>query len=396
MPNAQTILGLLDRLQSDYIHVNQYRCAVVRNRNATCMRCAEACTSGCISLQDGELVVSPEKCIGCGTCATVCPTCALEAHHPDDAKLFVSCTKAMEKNDGHAVIACRNFMAAARGLVDVEKVAEVACLGRVEESLLVMLATLGATRITLVATECASCPFKAGCDTAKAVCSTVSRLLDTWNHSIEVSVSEKFPRSVRLASDKGYDPDRRAFFRSVKSTTRVVSTSTAAFAVDEALGVVPRRAEPVRYVRVQADKTLPHFLPARRRRLVEGLKTLGSPRDEMIETRLWGHVVIDPDRCNSCLMCATFCPTEAIKKYRQPDGTFGIEHYPGRCVKCRCCTDICNQDALTLCDDVQASDVTSDLCERYQMRPLDFEPGNLKELHTHVGKLIGVEEVYDH
>ncbi len=43
------------------------RCAKVRNRNVACLKCAEACTSGCISIVDDELVIDSDKCVGCGT-----------------------------------------------------------------------------------------------------------------------------------------------------------------------------------------------------------------------------------------------------------------------------------------------------------------------------------------
>ena len=102
MPSAKNFLGLLEKLQSADITVHQNRCAVVRNRNATCMKCAEVCTSGCISYNDNELIVSPEKCIGCGTCATVCPTCALEAHRPNDAELLAH-LRALMRRQGEVI-----------------------------------------------------------------------------------------------------------------------------------------------------------------------------------------------------------------------------------------------------------------------------------------------------
>lgn len=58
----------------------------------------------------------------------------------------------------------------------------------------------------------------------------------------------------------------------------------------------------------------------------------------MIDTRLFGHVIIDGEKCTSCQMCATFCPTEAIRKFgdaataAETGKPFGIDHYTGRCV----------------------------------------------------------------
>lgn len=68
------LLALLGEIESDAIAVHEERCISVRNRNADCLRCVEACTSGALAYRAGELLVEPERCIGCGTCATACPT----------------------------------------------------------------------------------------------------------------------------------------------------------------------------------------------------------------------------------------------------------------------------------------------------------------------------------
>ena len=95
MAHVTNFLGLLEKLQSADITVHQNRCAVVRNRNATCMKCAEVCTSGCISYNDNELIISPEKCIGCGTCAIVCPYNAPKVD--EEKKKAVRCNGCAER-----------------------------------------------------------------------------------------------------------------------------------------------------------------------------------------------------------------------------------------------------------------------------------------------------------
>ena len=75
----------------------------------------------------------PPKCVGCGTCATVCPTCALESLNPSDAELKVACLRAARGDE--VVIVCSQ-MEAALGDCCAWCAASVICAGRVDESLL--------------------------------------------------------------------------------------------------------------------------------------------------------------------------------------------------------------------------------------------------------------------
>ena len=130
--SRKSIVGLLDDVDGAAIKVRQDRCAKVRNRNVECLKCADACTSGCISLVEGKLVVDASKCVGCGTCATVCPTCALEARNPSDAELLHECIQAAR--DNRLVIACDQVVQALKGIVAEDSLVSVVCLGRMDES----------------------------------------------------------------------------------------------------------------------------------------------------------------------------------------------------------------------------------------------------------------------
>ena len=57
------ILGLFEKLESQSLAVQPSRCVVVRNRNASCRRCAEACPTGAILVEGNDLAVAPERSV---------------------------------------------------------------------------------------------------------------------------------------------------------------------------------------------------------------------------------------------------------------------------------------------------------------------------------------------
>lgn len=414
---VDNILGLFEKLESQSLAVQPSRCVVVRNRNATCRRCAEACPTGAILVEGNDLAVAPERCIGCGTCATVCPTAALESKKPDDKELLRAAVAAMQANDGAAVIMDAAMQAAAEGKYDPAKVAVVKSLGRVDESFIAVLVAGGATSVALVAgpaegktaegnaeeaeaAEIAETVGAAPDRAAQLVRDTAALLLETWGSDVSVKLTTKLPRSVRLAEPAEFDTGRRGFFSSMRDEARAAAAITAEHVVREKLGA--DEPEEPKFAKVTEDGTLPHFLPERRGRLLLALSNLGEPEDIMIDTRLFGHVIIDPEKCTSCQMCATFCPTEAIRKFgdaataAETGKPFGIDHYTGRCVQCHCCEDICPTNALTLSTDVFATDVTKrGRSERIEMRPRKHKVNDPKSIVNAMSDLLGAPNVYE-
>lgn len=355
------ILGAFDAMESAAIVVHQERCAKVRNRNVTCLKCAEACTSGCIALVDGELVVDASKCVGCGTCATVCPTCALETRNPTDAELAAACAAA--RCGGEVVIACEPALAALDGLVRPDAVASVVCAGRVDESLLAGLAAQGVSHVRVLCGSCESCAQRHGRATAELVAETCERVLAAWGAQLAVDVGERVPEAV-LADGVAPDDAAAAFaehFAQPRGNEPIAPEKSRVNGTDAA-----RRAAPLRVMR---DGTLPHFVPDRRERLLDALADLGEPQAEKLDCRLWGTVVIDGSKCTSCRMCATFCPTGAIVKFDEADGRMGVKHFPADCVKCGSCRDICPADAIVLRDQVKPAALANGECHRYSMAP---------------------------
>ena len=422
---APVILGVFDNLKNNAIIVHQERCAKVRNRNVTCLKCAAACTSGCISLNDGQLVIDESKCVGCGTCATVCPTCALEARNPKDERLYAECKKSIK--DETCVIACNLALQAAEGLIDNKNVVPVVCAGRVEESLIVRLAVAGAKEVRIVCGNCEMCAQKLGHETACMVANSAKELLAAWGKDVSVVLSQEFPESMLLS---GVAPEKcvsaySAFFSQERSNPAIsekteadgagacvgedgtdagastgedaVTGEDAAAVEDAAAGEGATTDEGLAFhlQHVMDDGTLPHFIPDRRERLLDALCALGEPVNKEISSRLWGCIVIDGTKCVSCRMCATFCPTGAITKFDEEDGTFGVRHFPADCVKCCSCQDICPADAILVLDKVQASFLVDGQTHRYVMKERPTTINNAHQILSHMRVQMEGSDIYE-
>lgn len=334
-------MGRLERLEGYGLAVHPERCVRVRNRHASCVRCAEACTSGALSLRDGALTVNEALCVGCGTCATVCPTCAIEARHPVDGELLAAAHRALRAGR-EAVFACHRAFEQAPAACAAAGAIELACLSRMEESLAMRLFADGAQCVRLLHGACEGCPRENGFASVKLVRDTVDSLLETWGLNCEYDVQQ------------------------VGSEVKVAAADAAA-PQHVATGGIRAASAFRKPAHVQADGTLPHFVPLRRHALLDALADLGNPVRPDLDTRLWGHVSIDMSACRSCKMCAVFCPTGALQKYVGEDGHGGVEHYPAECVHCGLCQDICPVQAITSSTAVPTSMLADGKTERYPM-----------------------------
>lgn len=380
----KSILGVLEGMAPAAIAVHQERCAKVRNRNVECLKCADACTSGCIAMVDGKLTVDASQCVGCGTCATVCPTCALEARNPSDAELLQACLRA--RCDDEVAIACEPLRRAAAGVLDGARAADVVCLGRVDESLTSGLAAEGVRCVRLLCGDCSQCEQEHGAATARLVAETSNALFAVWGSDARVSVEKGVPESARIATADASQAERavETYFSVKRGCQLVGAEAVEPSAASEAPAADSPASDPSSLnpalLRVMKDGTLPHFVPDRREALLDNLAALGEPVRDSVVTRLWGCVVIDGQACSSCRMCATFCPTGAIRKFDNEDGTFGVDHFPGDCVQCGSCRDVCPEDAIRLLDEVKPAYLLGGAVHHYTMRPRAVELGSAQQI----------------
>lgn len=379
---AAPMIEQLPRLESGSLRVDHTRCLRVRNRNTSCDRCARACNSGCIALEEDGIMVDAARCIGCGTCSAVCPASAIEALGPDDGALLEGVLAACAQRGQDAVFACERALEDVPGDgASAAQVTPLVCLSRVDESLMLSLLADGARKVTLVRGSCEGCPEANCIETARAMVDSANALLAAWGRPAAVTIASELPSGCHKAASSGGE---------ARGPQTQPQPSHSERAAAESQPVGPRA-----YPKVdRRRRTLPQYLPPHHERVLEALGQLGDPVEPTVESRLWKSVSIDAEKCVSCQMCATFCTTGAIRRLPSKDG-FGVEHTPALCVGCGCCEDICPAGALSLLDKVSTADLAYRKKYRFDMEPVVHPSGTPHGIAWRMRELLNSNLVAD-
>lgn len=362
MPNLIDIVEVAEALESKAVFPVPDRCVVVRNRHSSCKKCSEVCPSDAVSAVDNVLTLNARQCVACGACTVVCPTEALVPLRPLDEDLAADITNAVVSTDGLALFACARMASKRTG--DPRKFAEVPCLARMEESVLLELVARGVEAVTLIDGVCATCKYRANVPSIDATVESANTLLAAQGSDVRIQRSSTFPDAVLLEDARSLlGESRRGFFSQARSTAKDAAGKTVevAFLKNEKASTPSLRDR----LRMSDAGTLPQFNPTRRVHVLDAMDSLGSSVVSAIDTRLFGSVRIDTEVCTSCGMCSVFCPTGAISKSDlEPEDGVGsyLEFSASECVQCNLCADACLKKCLVVDSVVQTSEL------------FDFEP----------------------
>ncbi|WP_165247286.1 4Fe-4S binding protein [Adlercreutzia sp. ZJ141] len=389
MPTLADVVEIAEVLGTKAVFPVKDRCIAVRNRHSSCHKCSEACPAGAVYAEKNKLEFDAAACMSCGACTTACPVEALVPLLPDDETLGRAARIVVEETGGVAVFACARI--ASKGVGDPAKYAEVPCMARIEESLLVELASEGVRDIVLVDGVCKTCKYRSCVPRFDEVVRTATKLISVQGGQARISRTSEFP-DCALVDNKWelLSESRRGFFTSMGTRAADAATETVKYLV----GKNPENQvqEKLRdFLQITESGSLPQFSPERRGRLLDSMYAIGEAAahetaeaieaDEAVsyvadeaaaheatetteaiepaeaaeparlETRLFGSVEIDEDKCRACTMCTVFCPTGALTKSTiAPEDGVGsyLEFSASDCVQCNLCADACLNKCLTV------------------------------------------------
>jgi ferredoxin len=296
-------------------------CAHSRSHKEGCNLCIDVCSTAAIAADGDHVKVEPHLCMGCGACATVCPSGAMAYAYPSVPDLgarvrglLATYAKAggrdacllLHAEDGRAAIA--TLARRARGLparVIPLEVHHTASVG-----LDVWLAALahGASQVAVLVTGAEAPQYREALAAQMRIADTIAQALGYQGEHFRV-----FDGGDPLALD--------AAIWSWPAALGVRVPATFAFTADK------------RTTSALAVEHLARHAPVPQREIK---LSAGAP---------FGTLLVNKDTCTMCLACVGACPVGALQDGQDAPQLRFIE---AKCVQCGICASTCPEHAIEL------------------------------------------------
>ena len=305
-----------------YFAYRESLCAHSRSQVVGCTACIDVCSTRAIADDGDHVKVDPHLCMGCGACATVCPSGAMGYQYPRPSergaqmKRLLSAYREAGGNDACVVFhdggGARRLLARAatsgRGLPARALPLETWHVAAIGLDLMLPAIAYGASQVVLLSAGPADPEY------ARAVRG-------------QMALGEAILEGL------GYAGNHFAL---------VETDDPAALAgALEALALPPAIAEPATFA-VSTDKrtsiefAVEHLAKLAPAPVAEIALPAGAP---------YGEVRVDRDKCTMCMSCVGACPESALMDGADRPLLRFVER---NCVQCGLCEATCPEDAITL------------------------------------------------
>ncbi len=306
---------------------NAKTCAHSRSAKAGCNNCIDTCSTGAISADGDHVKVEPRLCMGCGGCATVCPSGAMTHVYPRVPDL------------GRRL---KTLLGTYRGAGGKD-----AC---------VLFHNAGTSRDLIARLGRRAQPGKRGGLPARVIPLEVHSVAALGMDTLLGALAYGASQVVLLASEQEADEYGPAVEKQMRHAQTIVNALGYAglhfkWLAAEDTVVLEREVWALAPARTVADPASFNLSADKRSTLefaIEHLARLApTPQEEIaLEPGApWGRVKVNRDTCTLCMACVGACPASALVDGRDQPLLKFIER---NCVQCGLCVNTCPEKAITL------------------------------------------------
>ncbi len=296
-------------------------CAHSRSRKVGCDLCIDVCSTAAITADGDHVSVEPHLCMGCGACATVCPSGAMTYAYPSVPDLGARVRMLLST---YAKAGGRDACLLLHAEDAREAISRQARRGR----------GLPARAIPLEVHHVASVGLDVWLSALAHGASQVAVLM-TGSEAPEYRVALEMQMRIAdtIAQSLGYQGQHFRVFDGADASTLETEMWSwpAALAVRSAATYAPTADK--RTTAALAVEHLARHAPVPQREIA---LPAGSP---------FGAIDVNRDTCTMCLACVGACPAGALLDAQELPQLRFIE---SKCVQCGLCATTCPENAIAL------------------------------------------------
>ncbi|HWV18863.1 MAG TPA: 4Fe-4S binding protein [Rhodocyclaceae bacterium] len=301
-----------------YFDYKADQCAHARNRIEGCSNCIDLCSTGAITPKGDGVYVEPHLCMGCGACASSCPSGAMRYNYPSVPELGLR-LKTM-------LAAYREAGGAAPVVVFHDRKGEDWLLRRAHrQGLPQNLIPLGVHDIASIGPDLL----------LAALCYGAAHVGVLQTDEMPAAYTDNLRRQIALVHSL-----LEGFGFAGEHCSLLAHVDAPAAALPETLAQ-PMALPPASFnLFAEKRRTLQFCIEHLQAHALQAVEQIALPAGSP-----FGTLNIAADRCTLCMACVGACPAKALQDNPESPQLRFIE---SNCVQCGICADTCPESALAL------------------------------------------------